>query len=149
MIASRGSSPWFASLGSANSATLETQHAIDAATDSDAFSLRQRSESSMPPKRIVLLLLLLLLLSAAVLVLVLVIVLVIVIDLTDQFSALDSATPSKDDRRQVFHGRTIALSLRFVPITSTSTVATRLSTSTTCDRQNGSDKPSSEYQTTH
>jgi hypothetical protein len=66
-------------------------------------------------------------------------VLVIVIDPAHPFSAIDSATPSIGDQRQVINGRSIASSSMLVSITSTSTVATRLSTSTTRDRQNGSD----------
>jgi hypothetical protein len=102
-------------------------------------------ESSRPPKRIVLVLVLVPVLSAAVL------VLVLVIDPAHPTSAFDSATPTIGDRRQVIHGRTIASSSGLVPITSTSTVAPRLSTSTstTCDRQNGSDQRVIEYQTAH
>jgi hypothetical protein len=76
-------------------------------------------------------------------------VLVIVIDLAHTTSALDSATPSIDDRRQVIDRRMIASSSGLVPIPRTSTVASRLSTSTTHDRQNGSDPRMTEYQTAH
>ncbi len=103
-------------------------------------------ESSTPPKRI--LLVPVPVLSAAVLVIsaaVLVLVLVLAIDLAHPTSAFDSATPSIEDRRQVIHGRTIASSSTLVPITRTSTVAPRLSTSTTCDRQNGSDQRVIDY----
>jgi hypothetical protein len=95
-------------------------------------------ESSRPPKRIVLVLVPVL--SAAVL------VLVLVIDPAHPTSAFDSATPTIGDRRQVIHGRTIASSSGLVPITSTSTVAPRLSTSTKPDRQNGSDQRIINYQ---
>jgi hypothetical protein len=90
-------------------------------------------ESSMPPERIVLVL------SAAVL------VPVLVIDLAQPTSAFDSATPSIEDRRKVIHGQTIASSSMLISITSTSTVAPQLSTSTTRDRQNGSDQRVIDY----
>ena len=95
-------------------------------------------ESSMPPERIVLVL------SAAVLVLSAAL-LVLVIDLAQPTSAFDSATPSIEDRRKVIHGQTIASSSMLISITSTSTVAPRLSTSTTYDRQNGSDQRVIDY----
>ena len=76
-------------------------------------------------------------------------VLVLVIDLAQPTSAFDSATPSIDDQRQVIHGQTIASSSTLISITSTSTVAPRLSTSTTYDRQNGSDQRVIDYQTAH
>jgi hypothetical protein len=46
---------------------------------------------------------------------------------------------SRDDKRRVVRGRRIARSSRLVSITSTSTVAPRLSTSTRADRQNVGD----------
>ena len=98
-------------------------------------------ESSRSLKRTVLVLVLVL--SAAVL------VLVLVLDPAHTTSAFDAATPSIDDRRQVIDRRMIASSSGLVPITRTSTVASRLSTSTTHDRQNGSDPRMTEYQTAH
>ena len=53
-------------------------------------------------------------------------------------SAVDSATPSIDDQSLAADNRTIASSSMLVSITITSTVAPRLSTSTTRDRQDGS-----------